>query len=63
MSFTCFHKCGFGLGNCSNHTPCPMHEQYKVVRDGFFEIVKIETIESLSEKIQRGEAVLNRLNI
>lgn len=59
----CFHKCGFGLGNCSNHAPCPMHEQYKVVRDGFFEIVKIETIESLSEKIQRGEAVLNRLNI
>ncbi len=58
----CFHKCGFGLKQCNNDNPCPLHEQYKVVRDGFFEIVKTETIKSLSEKIKHGEAVLNRLN-
>nr|WP_321411645.1 Rrf2 family transcriptional regulator [uncultured Carboxylicivirga sp.] len=57
----CFHKCGFGLKQCNNDNPCPLHEQYKVVRDGFFEIVKTETIQSLSEKIKQGEAVLNRL--
>ncbi len=57
-----FHKCGFGLKQCNNDNPCPLHEQYKVVRDGFFEIVKTETIKSLSEKIKHGEAVLNRLN-
>lgn len=57
-----FHKCGFGLRNCNDDSPCPMHNEYKVIRDGFFEIVKAETIKSLSEKIQRGEAVLNRLN-
>ncbi len=57
-----FHKCGFGLKQCNNDNPCPLHEQYKVVRDGFFEIVKTETIKSLSEKIKLGEAVLNRLN-
>ncbi|NLP59285.1 Rrf2 family transcriptional regulator [Lutibacter sp. B1] len=58
----CFHKCGFGLKQCNNDNPCPLHEQYKVVRDGFFEIVKTETIQSLSEKIKQGDAVLNRLN-
>lgn len=58
----CFHKCGFGLKQCNNDNPCPLHEQYKVVRDGFFEIVKTETILSLSEKIKQGDAVLNRLN-
>ncbi|RKD89768.1 RrF2 family transcriptional regulator [Mangrovibacterium diazotrophicum] len=57
----CFHKCGFGLKQCNNDNPCPLHEQYKIVRDGFFEIVKTETIQSLSEKIKQGEAVLNRL--
>ncbi|MCU4163841.1 RrF2 family transcriptional regulator [Carboxylicivirga caseinilyticus] len=57
----CFHKCGFGLKQCNNDNPCPLHEQYKIVRDGFFEIVKTETIRSLSEKIKQGEAVLNRL--
>lgn len=57
----CFHKCGFGLKQCNNDNPCPLHEKYKVVRDGFFEIVKTETIQSLSEKIKQGEAVLNRI--
>ena len=56
-----FHKCGFGLKQCNNDNPCPLHEKYKVVREGFFDIVKTETIKSLSEKILHGEAVLNRL--
>jgi len=58
----CFHRCGFGLKSCNNENPCPLHEQYKQVRDGFYEIVKNETIQSLSEKIRKGEAVLNRIS-
>jgi Rrf2 family protein len=57
----CFHKCGFGLKQCNKDNPCPLHEKYKVVRDGFFEIVKMETIKSLSEKILHGDAVLTRI--
>lgn len=56
----CFHRCGFGLKSCNNDNPCPLHEQYKEVRDKFSEIVKEETIQALSDKIRRGEAVLNR---
>ncbi len=57
-----FHKCGFGLKQCNNDNPCPLHEKYKVVREGFFDIVKTETIKSLSEKILHGEAVINRFD-
>jgi len=57
-----FHKCGFGLKHCNDENPCPFHDKYKVLRDGFFDIVKTETIKSLSEKITHGEAVLNRSN-
>ena len=57
----CFHKCGFGLKQCNHDNPCPLHEKYKVVRDGFFEIVKTETIKSLSEKILHGDAALNSI--
>lgn len=57
----CFYKCGFGLKLCNNDNPCPLHEKFKGVRDGFFEIVKTETIKSLSEKIKHGDAVLNRI--
>ena len=54
----CFHKCGFGLKQCNDNNPCPFHDKYKFLRDGFLEIVKTETIKSFSEKIQHGDAVL-----
>ncbi len=56
-----FHKCGFGLKQCNDDNPCPFHEKYKDLRDGFLEIVKTETIKTLSEKILHGDAVLNRV--
>lgn len=56
-----FHKCGFGLKQCNNDNPCPLHEQYKSVREAFYQIVTTENIFSLSEKIVQGKAVLNRL--
>ncbi|MFV0265718.1 MAG: RrF2 family transcriptional regulator [Draconibacterium sp.] len=56
----CFHRCGFGLKSCNNDNPCPLHDQYKVVRDSFYDIVRKESIQSLSEKIKKGEAVLKR---
>lgn len=57
----CFHKCGFGLKNCNNENPCPLHDRYIEVRDGFYNIVKSETINSLAKKILEGSAVLNRM--
>jgi len=54
-------SCVFGLKQCSGNNPCPLHEQYKVVRDGFYNIVKTETIQSLSEKILKGKASLNSI--
>ncbi len=56
-----FHKCGFGLKQCTSENPCPLHEKYKAVRDVFFEIVNTESIRTLSEKILHGEAVLNSI--
>jgi len=59
----CFHRCGFGLKSCNDENPCPLHDKYKVVRDGFYDIVKKETIQSLSTKIKNGQAVLKRLSL
>lgn len=54
-----FRRCGFGMKNCSDENPCPLHHQYKVVRDGFEKIVKNATVRTLAAKIRDGEAVLN----
>lgn len=56
-----FQKCGFGLKNCNDINPCPLHEKYKQVRDGFYEIANTETIRSLAERILHGKATLNRV--
>jgi len=57
-----FSKCGFGLKNCSESNPCPMHAKYAVIREAYYNLVKSETIESLSERIGRGEAVLRHVD-
>jgi Rrf2 family protein len=56
----CFHKCGFGLKECNNDNPCPLHDKYKVIRDEYYNIVRTATIISLSKKIASGSAVLKR---
>ncbi|MGV8137903.1 MAG: RrF2 family transcriptional regulator [Mangrovibacterium sp.] len=55
-----FHKCGFGLKDCNDSDPCPLHERYKTVRDEFTRIITTETIHSMALRVLHGEAVLNR---
>ena len=56
-----FSKCGFGLKRCDGVMPCPLHKDYSLVREGFFRLVKEETIQSLANKIIEQDAVLSRL--
>jgi Rrf2 family protein len=54
-----FTRCGFGLKNCSELNPCPLHEPYTEIREGIVKLVKDETTGSLAQKIRSGQAVLN----
>ena len=56
-----FTRCGFGLSRCSDTNPCPLHHRYAAIRDGYLQIAQTETIQTLTSKIERGEAVLNSL--
>ena len=56
-----FFKCGFGLNQCDGENPCPLHDDYSSVREGFFRLVNKETIQSLANKINEHKAVLTRL--
>ena len=59
-----FSSCAFGFENCNCGDPCPMHEEFKLVRDGFSEMVEKLTIQSMAEKIIKGTATLNqKMNI
>ena len=57
---TFFDKCGFGLQRCNSQNPCPLHDDYSPVREGFFTLVKNVTIQSLAAKIYDHKGVLTR---
>lgn len=57
-----FTGCGFGLNQCDDHNPCPLHEKYAKIRNALNQLVTNETIQGLSQKILRdGEMHAPRL--
>ncbi|MCF8222597.1 MAG: Rrf2 family transcriptional regulator [Bacteroidales bacterium] len=54
-----FTKCGFGLKNCSDANPCPLHEEYARIRESILQLARSETIATLAKKIKEGKAILN----
>lgn len=53
-----FNECGLGLSKCSSTHPCPIHEDYKIVRDGFKQICANSKINNLCLSINEGLAFL-----
>ena len=56
-----FTQCGFGLKNCNDDNPCPLHERHVALRAELLDMAHSETIGSLAQKISQGNAVLNRV--
>lgn len=43
-----FTGCAFGLKQCNEQNPCPMHDRYAPIREGMLRLVSEETIQSLA---------------
>ena len=50
-----FSGCGFGLKQCDDNNPCPLHEKYSTIRDSIYKLVSEETVQSLAEKVYKRE--------
>jgi Rrf2 family protein len=44
-----FSGCGFGLKQCNDENPCPIHEQYAPIRNAILTLVSTETVQSLAK--------------
>jgi Rrf2 family protein len=53
-----FKQCGLGLSKCSSSHPCPIHDEYKVVRDLFERMCRDNTINDLCKPVNKGVAYL-----
>lgn len=53
-----FISCGLGIKNCSEKKPCPIHYEYKAIREQVSEMLKNNTIHDLAEGLVSGETFL-----
>ena len=53
-----FTNCGLGLSKCSSTHPCPIHHDYKKVRDQMEKLFRGKNVLSLCEPVNKGLAYL-----
>jgi Rrf2 family protein len=49
-----FDECGLGLSKCSATRPCPIHNDYKEIRDRFKEMCQKRKVSDLCETVNEG---------
>jgi Rrf2 family protein len=52
-------KCVLGLKQCSEIQPCPMHNQYKTIKQQLIKLFVSKTIQQLADEIKEGEVYIN----
>ncbi len=57
-----FCDCGLGLSKCSATHPCPIHNEYKEVRDLLDKIFSTKRVIDLYEPVNKGMAYLHSDN-
>lgn len=53
-----FIGCGLGLKQCSESKPCPIHNQFKDIRNRLTKMMDTTSIEMLAKRLLNGESVL-----
>ncbi|MCG8388455.1 MAG: Rrf2 family transcriptional regulator [Cytophagales bacterium] len=54
-----FDQCGIGLKKCSDKKPCPVHFEYKVVKDKTRELLNTKTLKELCQDIEQGRSFVS----
>jgi len=52
-------KCVLGLKQCSEIQPCPMHTQYKSIKQQLIKLFVSKTIQQLADEIKEGEVYIS----
>ena len=55
-----YKGCGLGLKNCNEKMPCPVHNQFKVVREELREMLETTLVKSLTMDLKGGVTFLKR---
>ncbi len=53
-----FNACGLGMRECSEKQPCPIHNQYKIIKNGIKEMLNTTNLLQLTSGLQNGMTFL-----
>lgn len=55
-----FTGCGLGLKACNEHKPCPIHDEFKIVRNKLKALLETTRIGEFNESLEKGLVFLKR---
>jgi Rrf2 family protein len=55
-----YKGCGLGLKHCNENMPCPVHNQFKVVREELRKMLETTLVKSLTMDLKEGLTFLKR---
>lgn len=55
-----YNGCGLGLPECNEAKPCPVHHEFKVIRDQLREMLETTNVEKLMTGLHSGIAFLKQ---
>lgn len=55
-----YSGCGLGLKKCNEKVPCPIHNQFKIIRDDLKKMLETTTVQSLTMELKGGLSYLKR---
>jgi Rrf2 family protein len=55
-----FIGCGLGLKNCSEKKPCPLHDEFKLIRKQIGDMLRSMTVGEYNEDLMQGLKYLKR---
>ena len=53
-----FDNCGIGLKKCSDKTPCPIHFEYKIVKEKIKNLLSEKSLSELCEDVAHGKSIV-----
>jgi len=55
-----FTGCGLGLKSCNENKPCPIHDEFKIVRNKLKSLLETTRIGEFNESLEKGLVFLRR---
>lgn len=53
-----FNECGIGFKKCNDDHPCPIHHEYKEVRNKIQKLFENKSLQELTEDVRNGESIV-----